>query len=118
MLQDNELKKGSVQTLILAVLSDGPRHGYAIAREIERRSRDALSFGEGALYPALRALEREEWVVSRWETPPSGPARRIYTLTDAGQAKLAAQVAAWRRFSGAVDRILGGQGDTPDVQPI
>ena len=118
MLSDHELKKGSIQTLILAVLADGPRHGYAIAREIERRSVDALSFGEGALYPALRALEREELVVSRWEPQPSGPARRIYTLTDAGQAKLAAHVAAWRRFSGAVDTILGAAGGKPDVQPV
>ncbi len=118
MLQNNELKKGSIQTLILAVLADGPRHGYAIAREIERRSRDALTFGEGALYPALRALEREEWVVSRWEPQPSGPARRVYTLTDTGQAKLAAQITAWRRFSNAVDLIVGPQGGTPDVQPI
>jgi PadR family transcriptional regulator PadR len=118
MLQDNELKKGSIQTLILAVLIDGPRHGYAIAREIERRSADALSFGEGALYPALRALEREELVISRWEPQPSGPARRIYTLTDTGQAKLTAQAAAWRRFAGAVNRILGQDGGSPDVQPI
>ena len=118
MRQDHELKKGSIQTLILAVLVDGPRHGYAIAREIGRRSADALSFGEGALYPALRALEREELVLSRWEAQPSGPARRIYTLTDTGQAKLAAQVAAWRRFSGAVEMILGAQGGSPDVQPI
>jgi PadR family transcriptional regulator PadR len=119
MSQDQELKKGSTSVLILAVLSDGPRHGYAIAREIERRSHEALSMGEGALYPALRALEREGMVLSEWETQPSGPARRIYTLTDAGQAKLASQIRAWNRFSQAVNDILGdANGGTPHAQPV
>ena len=114
MSSDQELKKGSTPILILAVLADGPRHGYAIAREIERRSADALSMGEGALYPALRALEREGFVSSEWQPQPSGPARRIYTLTDAGQARLAQQVAAWQKFSRAVDGIVGG---TPHARP-
>jgi len=114
MSSDQELKKGSTPILILAVLAGGPRHGYAIAREIERRSADALSMGEGALYPALRALEREGHVTSQWEPQPSGPARRVYTLTDAGQARLAQQIASWKKFSRAVDGILGG---TPHAQP-
>lgn len=118
MSEEQELKKGSTPILILAVLASGSRHGYAIAREIERRSSDALSVGEGALYPALRALEREELVQSEWQTQPSGPARRVYTLTDAGQAKLSSQVRAWSRFSKAVNDILGdANGGTPHVQP-
>ena len=114
MGNENELRKGSTPTLILAVLADGPRHGYAIAREIERRSADALKMGEGALYPALRALERDGLVVSQWETQGSGPARRTYTLTDAGQARLAQQIEIWRKFSEAIGLVIGG---TPDVQP-
>ena len=116
---DQELKKGSTPILILAVLQDRPNHGYAIAREIERRCADALKVGEGALYPALRALEREGMVESAWETQPSGPARRIYTLTDAGHARLAASLKSWQRFSNAVNAVLGETdlGGTPDVQP-
>ena len=123
MSEQQELKKGSTPILILAVLAEGARHGYAIAREIERRSSDALSVGEGALYPALRALEREGLVQSEWQTQPSGPARRVYTLTDAGQVKLSSQVRAWSRFSQAVNDILGSDilgdtgGGTPHVQP-
>ena len=55
--EQGELLKGNTPTLILAVLDEAPRHGYAIAREIERRSRDAFRLGEGSLYPTLRALE-------------------------------------------------------------
>lgn len=104
--------------LILSVLSDGPRHGYAIAREIERRSADALSMGEGALYPSLRALEREELVTAEWQTPPSGPARRVYSLTDAGRAKLVAHVSAWQAFARAVNAVIGTSGDLPHAQPL
>lgn len=119
MSEDQELKKGSTPILILAVLSGGPHHGYAIAREIERRSREALSVGEGALYPALRALEREELVQSEWQTQPSGPARRVYTLTDAGHAKLASSLKSWSRFSQAVNAVLSEDvGGTPHVQPV
>lgn len=118
MNEDQELKKGSTSLLILSVLSGSPNHGYAIAREIERRCADALKVGEGALYPALRALEREGMVESAWETQPSGPARRIYTLTDAGHAKLASSVKSWSRFSNAVNAVLGDSlGGTPNVQP-
>ena len=118
MNDEQEFKKGTTPILILAILSDAPRHGYAIAREIERRSSDALKLGEGALYPALRALEREELVVSSWETQPSGPARRVYSLTEAGRAKLASQTRAWTRFSQAVNDILVViPGGIPHVQP-
>ncbi len=114
---DQELKKGSTPLLILAVLQDRPSHGYAIAREIERRCSDALKVGEGALYPALRALERDGQVESAWETQASGPARRIYTLTDTGAARLAASAQSWSRFSNAVNAVLGDTLGGPDVQP-
>ena len=115
MAQENEFKKGSLQMLILAVLSEKPNHGYAIARDIESRSQNALQAGEGALYPALRTLERTGQVVSRWEMQESGPARRIYQLTEEGRGKLTAQIQAWRQFSEAVNTVIGG---VPHAQPI
>ena len=67
MNKDPKLKKGSTPILILSVLSGCPNHGYAIAREIERLSADALNVGEGALYPALRTLVRDGIAKSTWE---------------------------------------------------
>jgi PadR family transcriptional regulator PadR len=106
-----ELLRGNTPTLILAVVTDGPRHGYAIAREIERRSSDALSLGEGSLYPALRTLEADGLVSSQWEPQESGPARRVYSLTDAGRAELARRTRSWRDFVQAIDGVLGGHPD-------
>ncbi len=108
MSQDRELQKGGVPTLILAVLSDAPRHGYAIAREIERRSRNALKAGEGSLYPALRALENDGLVAGAWEIQPSGPARKVYSLTDDGRAELAKRTKAWKEYARAVGLVLEG----------
>lgn len=102
-----ELLKGNTPTLILAVLGRGPRHGYGIAREIEQRSTGALSLGEGSLYPALRALEREGLVTSAWEEQESGPARKVYTLTEAGRAVLEERTRTWKSFVEAVESIIG-----------
>lgn len=117
MRTERELLKGSTPTLILAVLAEGARHGYAIAREIERRSESALSLGEGSLYPQLHALERAGLVSGAWEMPTGGgPSRKVYSLTDAGQAELARRTRSWRDFVNAVEGVLGG-GGTADVQP-
>jgi PadR family transcriptional regulator PadR len=115
--ETGELLKGNTPTLILAVLEEKPCHGYAIAREIERRSRDALSLGEGSLYPALRALENDGLVVSAWETSngaAGGPARRVYSLTEAGLGELKKRTRSWQQFARAVDDVLGG---LPGLQP-
>jgi DNA-binding PadR family transcriptional regulator len=118
---ETELKKGSIQTLILAVLSSGPLHGYGIAREIEKRSADVLSFNEGALYPALRSLEREELVVGDWQVQERGPARRVYELSGLGKKRLAEHAVQWEKFSNAVGSVLAGSsvaiGGTPNGLP-
>jgi PadR family transcriptional regulator PadR len=97
--------------MILAVLSSGALHGYAIAREVERRSDNVLTCQEGILYPALRALEREELVSAEWEIQSSGPARKVYTLTKKGRATLTRRTRAWEQFHAAMGNVLGGKPD-------
>jgi len=99
---------GNLLGLILAVLEAGPLHGYGIAREIERRSSDALSFGEGTLYPALRILEQDGFVVASWDTSGPGAARKTYDLTPSGKSELARFREAWREYSRSVESVLGG----------
>lgn len=102
-----DLQRGDIPTLILAVLQNGSLHGYGIARAISDLSDDALHLREGALYPALRALEDQGLVDSNWEVQPSGPARRVYTLTTAGQTAVSERVQQWRAYVNAVNGILG-----------
>lgn len=103
-----DLQRGDVPTLILAVLQQGSLHGYGIARAVAELSADALQLREGALYPALRALEDQGLVQSTWEVQPSGPARRVYALTTAGQTAALERVRHWQAYVNAVNGILQG----------
>ena len=110
-----DLTKGDLPTLVLRVLSEGPNHGYAIARSIEQRSEGLLRMREGALYPALRILEQEGVIASRWEVQPSGPARKVYELTGTGHTELDRRVQEWKSYMQLVDRLIGGE---PNAEPV
>ncbi len=113
MDHEAELLKGNTQTLILAVLNDGPLHGYAIAREIERRSESGLKFRDGTLYPALQQLERQGLITGAWEPSEQKPPRKVYRMTPEGATELARRLTAWRGFVRTIDRVLG---DTLEAQ--
>jgi PadR family transcriptional regulator PadR len=102
----NALLHGTLDALILKTLTQGPRHGYAVARFIEETSADAVLVEEGSLYPALYRLERRGWVEAEWGTSELGRRAKLYRLTDAGLEQLAAETETWRRFSVGVSRIL------------
>src|SRR5947199_9212449 len=95
MDDERELLKGNTPTLVLAVLRDGPLHGYGIAREIERRSENALKCKEGTLYPALHTLERDGLIAGEWRQEPGGRDRKVYALTPAGHASLEQRARTW-----------------------
>lgn len=104
----SELLKGNIQTIILAVLETGALHGYGIAKEIERRSDNALAFGEGTVYPALKALVRDGFIEGAWENPISGPSRKVYSLTESGLMEATRRRKTWSRFSQTIDQVLRG----------
>jgi PadR family transcriptional regulator len=106
-LPDRELKKGSAELLILALVEDRPRHGYDIGKLIEARSDGALRFNAASLYPLLYRLEKREWIEGRWTEKAGERRRRLYRLTAEGRRVLAAQRGAWQVFARAVSRIAG-----------
>lgn len=91
--------------MILQNLSLGPNHGYRIAQEIKEKSKGALDFKEGSLYPALHNLEAKGWISSQTREE-NGRLRCYYTLTNKGRRGLATEKRAWERFSGAFNLIL------------
>lgn len=102
-----ELIKGTLEVLILKTLSRGSLHGYAISRWIRETSRSALQVEEGALYPALRRLERKGLVESEWGESETGRQARFYRLTVAGQGYLERETAVWERYVEAMSLVLG-----------
>ena len=97
--------KGSLPTLILHDLRQGPNYGYRIAQEIKRKSEGILDFKEGTLYPALHGLEAKGLIRAYTHTE-NGRTRYCYKLTDKGKKVLAKQVEEWNRFTGAISLIL------------
>src|SRR5579864_3059388 len=99
-----EALKGHLDGLILATLSAGPAHGYAIAQALRARSDGAFDLAEGTLYPALHRLERAGLIESAWSIEP-GRKRRIYQLTRSGEQALRERRREWRRFASAVEAV-------------
>jgi PadR family transcriptional regulator PadR len=98
--------KGHLDLLLLAVLSDGPKHGYAVIEELKGRSGEAFDLPEGTVYPALHRLEEAGYLDSEW-TVANGRRRRNYNLTRRGRAAAGEQRRSWDEFSTAMTGVLG-----------
>ena len=102
---DRELKKGSAELMILALLESRARHGYEISQVIEQRSEGAVRFKVASLYPLLYRLERRGWITGQWVEKEGQRRRRYYRLTREGRKVLAEQRKGWQRFVAAISRI-------------
>jgi PadR family transcriptional regulator PadR len=101
-----ELKKGSAETLILALLEGQPRHGYDLAKLIEQRSGGRLSFHVASLYTTLYRMEHDGLIVGRWVEKPAQRRRRFYRLTPDGRHRLVARRRNWHDFVAAMEGVL------------
>jgi transcriptional regulator len=102
----NDIHAGTLDLLILKALSNGPAHGFAVARWIELSTDDVLAVGEGTLYPALHRLEERELIEAEWGVSENNRRAKYYELTSAGRRHLQAEMAAWRRYADAVLKAL------------
>lgn len=101
----HDLKKGSAELMVLAVVEDLPRHGYDIARRIDESSGGLLRFHVASLYPMLYRMEQKGWIQGRWIEKAGQRRRRYYRLTPAGRKVLAAQRREWQSLVSALDRV-------------
>jgi PadR family transcriptional regulator PadR len=100
-----ELKRGSTELLILALLEERDRHGYELARLIDERSRGAISFHAASLYPTLYRMEDKDLIEGRWVEKAGQRRRRYYKVTAAGRKTLASQRSVWDGFFHALNRV-------------
>ncbi len=101
-----ELIQGTLDLLVLRMLSAGPNHGYGIAMRIRELSDDVLRVEEGSLYPALYRLEEQGLIDSDWRATENNRKAKFYRLTRKGQRAAHAELEGWLRLSGAVTRVL------------
>jgi PadR family transcriptional regulator len=101
------IPQGTLDMLILQILSLEPTHGYGIAQRLEQLSREAVQPTQGSLYPALHRLEQKGWLKSEWHPSETGREAKFYALTRAGQKQLALEKQTWNRLTAAVQLIFG-----------
>lgn len=98
---------GNVETMLLAVLEDGPSYGYAIVKELNSKADGILYLGEGTVYPVLHRLEEKRLVSASWRTAENGRQRKYYRLTNRGRKALAANCQQWRLLASVMKQVLG-----------
>jgi PadR family transcriptional regulator PadR len=104
---ERELKRGSLELIVLHLLSPGEAYGYEISSKLTEQTNGALEVIDGTLYPVLYRLERAAYVAVRWETPERGVPRKYYRLTDEGRAELERLREQWNTFAKAMAGLLG-----------
>ena len=100
------IPQGTLDMLILQILSLEPAHGYGIARRLEQISRSVVHVNQGSLYPALHRLQQKRWLRAEWKQSETGREAKFYCLTAAGRKQLAVEKDSWERLSGAVTLIF------------
>lgn len=103
---ERELKRGSLELIVLHLLSPGEAYGYEIVSKLTEQTNGALAVTDGTLYPVLYRLERAGYAAVRWETPERGVPRKYYRLTDEGRAELERLRDEWTTFARAMARLL------------
>ena len=103
------IPQGTLDMLVLQVLSLGAAHGYAIAQRLQQISRERVQVNQGSLYPALHRLEQKLWLTSEWRESETGREAKFYSLTRAGHKQLALEKASWDKLTAAV-RLIFAEG--------
>ena len=103
---ERELKRGSLELIVLHLLSPGEAYGYEIVSKLTAQSNGALAVTDGTLYPVLYRLERAGYVAVRWDTPERGVPRKYYRLTAEGRAELERLREEWTTFAKAMSKLL------------
>ena len=104
------IPQGTLDMLILQILSLEPAHGYGIAQRLEQISRAVVQVNQGSLYPALHRLEQKGWLEGEWKPSETGREAKVYSLTRAGRRQLGVEKDSWMRLAAAV-RLIFNEGN-------
>jgi len=106
MSKPADLVQGTLDLLVLRILSLEPLHAWAISRRLKQVSGDVLQVSDGSLYPALHKLEQDGWITAEWKVTENGRRAKFYSLTRPGRRALEREAANWERLSGAISRVV------------
>ena len=106
---NKELVRGTVEPIVLRLLSGGEMYGYEIVKVVNERTGGRFEWREGSLYPCLHRLDADGMLKSVWREAPNGKARKYYRVTRRGRAALARRTAEWTEFAHTVNALLSVQ---------
>ena len=106
MARKCDLLQGTLDMLVLRVLSRGELHGWGITQKLEQLSRSALQVDEGSLYPALYRMEDKGWIEAEWKLTGNNRRAKYYTLTRAGRKQLEAEQEDWDRMTAIIAQVM------------
>ena len=109
----DSLLQGTLDLLVLRILSLGPHHGHGIAMAIQTRSGDTLLVDHGSLYPAIQRLEQRGLIRGSWGTSENNRRARFYSLTTTGRKQLTVEAGRWSRLVDSIARVMD-PGPTPE----
>ena len=99
-----QLRKGSLELVVLACLREGRVYGLEILRGLEEQS--DLAVTAGTLYPLLARLKRDGFLRSEWVDGDAGHPRKYYRLTQSGRRRLQEMTETWAKFSATLNELL------------
>jgi transcriptional regulator len=105
-IEKSDLLQGTLDMLILKIVTLGPIHGYGISQRLRQISKEVLLVQQGSLYPALHRLEKRGWLAAEWGESENGRQAKFYQLSDKGKKQLSKEELSWNRLADAVARIL------------
>ena len=106
MAQKSDLLQGTLDMLVLRVLSRGELHGWGITQKLEQLSKSALQVDEGSLYPALYRMEDRGWIEAEWKMTGKNRRAKFYALTRAGRKQLETEQDDWNRMTAIIAQVM------------
>lgn len=107
MAQKSALVQGTLDMLVLRVLSHSELHGWGITQKLEQLSKRALQVDEGSLYPALYRMEDKGWIEAEWKITEKGRRAKFYSLTRTGRKQLESEIEDWGRMTAIIAGVMG-----------
>jgi transcriptional regulator len=106
MSQKSDLVQGTLDMLVLRILSRGELHGWGITQKLEQLSNKALQVDEGSLYPALYRMEDKGWIEADWKLTEKGRRAKFYSLTRSGRKQLDTEMESWDRMTAIIAQVM------------
>jgi transcriptional regulator len=101
-----DLLQGTLDMLVLRVLTRGELHGWGITLRLGQLSKSALQVDEGSLYPALYRMEDKGWIKAEWKMTEKNRRAKFYALTPSGRKHLETEQESWHRVTGIIALVM------------